>query len=257
MKQKVRKSKIWKVSRDYLQNLINDSSTLVEVLEKLGFDGYNGNHRTLKERIIEDRLDISILEKSRKEKMIQKLDKLSKDVKLDNSVVFKENSEYRCNRNIKRRLIEDGTKEYKCECCSIGGEWNGKILNLQLDHINGINDDNRIENLRFICPNCHSQTKTFSGRNASSNKNTVCKICGVDIHNKSIHCFDCAMRESGKKHRKFEIDKECLEKLVYEKSFTEIGRMYNVTDNSVRKRCKVLGIQIPKFPKGHWIKTQQ
>jgi hypothetical protein len=47
----------------------------------------------------------------------------------------------------------------------INGEWNGQPLKLQLDHINGINDDNRLENLRFICPNCHSQTITYAGKN--------------------------------------------------------------------------------------------
>ena len=60
-------------------------------------------------------------------------------------------------------LYKSGWKEYKCEICGIS-EWQGKELSLQLDHINGINNDNRIENLRLLCPNCHSQTETFSGR---------------------------------------------------------------------------------------------
>lgn len=55
--------------------------------------------------------------------------------------------------------------EYKCACCGNTGEWNGRPLVLQLDHINGDNCDNRLENLRFLCPNCHSQTDTFAGRN--------------------------------------------------------------------------------------------
>ena len=61
---------------------------------------------------------------------------------------------------IKRNLLE-----YKCSCCGIGDTWNEKKLVLQLDHINGVNNDHRLENLRFVCPNCHSQTSTYKGKN--------------------------------------------------------------------------------------------
>ena len=53
---------------------------------------------------------------------------------------------------------------YTCECCGVS-EWNGKEITLQVDHINGLANDNSIENLRLICPNCHSQSDTFGGRN--------------------------------------------------------------------------------------------
>ena len=59
--------------------------------------------------------------------------------------------------------------EYKCsgkDCCN-KGEWLGKPLVLQLDHINGVRDDHRLENLRFLCPNCHSQTDTYGGKNSN------------------------------------------------------------------------------------------
>ena len=66
---------------------------------------------------------------------------------------------------MKSRLIKEEILEYKCALCGNTGEWQGQSLTLQLDHINGINNDNRLKNLRLLCPNCHSQTKTFSGRN--------------------------------------------------------------------------------------------
>ena len=66
---------------------------------------------------------------------------------------------------LKIRILNNKLLEYKCAICGNLGVWNDQKLSLQLDHINGIHTDNRIDNLRFLCPNCHSQTDTFSKRN--------------------------------------------------------------------------------------------
>lgn len=66
---------------------------------------------------------------------------------------------------ILRQLVGRGIRPYRCEVCGLEGEWNGKPLVLQLHHKNGINNDNRLENVQIICPNCHSQTETFRGKN--------------------------------------------------------------------------------------------
>jgi Zn finger protein HypA/HybF involved in hydrogenase expression len=66
-------------------------------------------------------------------------------------------------------ILRDKLIEYKCKECGID-EWRGKPLNLELDHINGINNDNRLENLRFLCLNCHSQTETYRGRNRNTGR---------------------------------------------------------------------------------------
>lgn len=67
--------------------------------------------------------------------------------------------------SIKKTIISQGLLEYACYICSNEGEWKGQPLVLQLDHVNGDNKDHRLVNLRFLCPNCHSQTETFCGRN--------------------------------------------------------------------------------------------
>lgn len=79
--------------------------------------------------------------------------------------ILVENSQYTARSRLKIRLLNEGLLEYKCALCGNIGEWQGKPLSLQLDHKNGINNDNRLENLRFLCPNCHSQTETYAGKN--------------------------------------------------------------------------------------------
>lgn len=85
---------------------------------------------------------------------------------LTHDEVFTEGSSY-ARHLLKKRLIKHKLIEYKCTECGNTGEWMGKPLSLQLDHINGVNNDNRLENLRFICANCHSQTDTYAGKNST------------------------------------------------------------------------------------------
>lgn len=67
---------------------------------------------------------------------------------------------------LKRRLLKAGLLKHVCALCGIN-TWRGKPLTLRLDHINGHNNDNRLCNLRLLCPNCDSQLPTYCGRNKS------------------------------------------------------------------------------------------
>ena len=78
--------------------------------------------------------------------------------------ILVEESRYTSSKDLKRRLFKSGLKEKRCEHCS-NTQWMGKEIPLQLDHINGIRSDNRIENLQVRCPNCHALTPTWGGRN--------------------------------------------------------------------------------------------
>lgn len=71
--------------------------------------------------------------------------------------------QYQTNK-LKKRLINEGVFENVCLQCGIS-VWNGQELILHLDHINGMPNDHRLENLRLLCPNCHSQTHTWCGKN--------------------------------------------------------------------------------------------
>lgn len=96
--------------------------------------------------------------------------------------IFVENSTY-SNEMVKQRIVVNNLLEYKCSKCGID-EWQGETIVLDLDHINGDNKDNRISNLRFLCPNCHSQTDTFKGRNKNSGKKKVTDSDLLEAYNR-------------------------------------------------------------------------
>lgn len=91
------------------------------------------------------------------------------DVLYPDEEVFCENSTY-ARHSIKARIRSRNLIEYKCACCGIGPEWQGKPMPLILDHINGINNDNRLTNLRFVCSNCDSQLPTYKSKNRSNGR---------------------------------------------------------------------------------------
>lgn len=125
------------------------------MLEYFGFSRNSGSMaKILSERIIENDIDISHF----------KLQGIGKPRYSIEDICIK-NSKYTNIERLKIRLVNEGYKEYKCSICGNIGEHLNKKLVLQLDHINGICKDHRLENLRFLCPNCHSQTNTFSGKN--------------------------------------------------------------------------------------------
>ena len=234
---RIKTSKIWFIDKNELQFLLDNSSSIAEVIEKIGLDPYNGNHKTLNQRIKEEDFDLSKLKDNRtiKNKQVGIKNRFSLDT------VLTENSTY--NRSqLKRRLVEDNLLEYKCSFCGISNMWNNKPLSLQLDHINGINNDNRLNNLRFLCPNCHSQTETYCGKHRKKVYN--CLDCGKEIKKDSKRCNKCSSILNNKNQRKFEVSKEELIELIAQYPMTKIGKMFNVSDNSIRKRCKRLGINL-------------
>jgi len=71
--------------------------------------------------------------------------------------------QYQSNK-LRVRLIQEGVKPHKCECCG-NKEWMGQPISLEVDHVNGISSDHRLANLKILCPNCHAQTETYRGKN--------------------------------------------------------------------------------------------
>lgn len=142
--------------------------------------------------------------------------------------------------SLKKKIIEQKIIDYRCDICGNNGIWLNKKITLQLDHINGINNDNRVENLRFLCPNCHSQTSTYTGKNTKKNKVNKCVDCGEIITRSSTRCRSCSKKLQPNKRP----NKDILEKTLLENkyNFSKVGRIFGVSDNAVRKWFKSYGI---------------
>lgn len=157
------KSVIYDFNKDEFTDFINESESIRECLNKLGLRDVGANRSTFKKAISRYSLDYEF--EKLKERARNRQNEKLKELKIQTpfNEVFCENSKAKRN-NVKKRILKEGLIEYKCNNCGIGPNWNNKKLSLHLDHINGISNDNRLENLRFLCPNCHSQTETYCGR---------------------------------------------------------------------------------------------
>ena len=106
-------------------------------------------------------------------------------------------------------------------------------MTLILDHINGINNDDRIENLRWVCGNCNMQLPTTNARN-QVHKKYFCPDCGKQVSEKGRRCLQCA---NLKKQTEKPVSRDELKNLIKTTSFVEIGKMFGVSDNAIRKWC--------------------
>jgi 5-methylcytosine-specific restriction endonuclease McrA len=152
-----------KYDANELKRLVKKSTTYSEVCRSLNIKESGGNIKTLKRKIIESNIDISHFNGKGWNKGKRYINNSKKEL----SSILVENSTYTNTHKLKLRLIDEGLLEYRCynKLCNIVDEWNGSKISLQLDHINGNRKDNRLKNLRLLCPNCHSQTDTYAGKN--------------------------------------------------------------------------------------------
>lgn len=227
-------------NKEPFTNLIKESKNLSDACRKLGIITTKGNRDTIKKYIEKYELDVSHFTFGRNP---------SSGIKKELIDILVENSTYNHTTNLKNRLYKEGLLERKCVLCGQDENWNGMKISLILDHINGINNDNRIENLRIVCPNCDAGLPTFSGKNLSHSiynyganinydmkkqifkKNKKCG-CGELISNNAKMCKKC----SAFKIRK--VERPTYEQLLNEISelgFKGTGRKYGVSDNSIRK----------------------
>ena len=275
-----------KYTKKIIEEAVNNSKNRSDVLCFLGLKPDGGHHKHIKKLIYKYNISTShfIGVKIRKTGTY-----VNKETFLKNYLI--QNKELH-GQWVLKKLCEFQLKENKCEECGIV-EWNNKPIVKDLHHINKKHDDNRLENLQILCPNCHSQKhRLLKKKRKIIVQKTVCKECKrvftiANKRNKTI-CYDCYDKYA--KFPKPIIEKHCkycgklfkgvsnkivycspkcsqqslykiiwppkeeLEKLVWEKSTVILAQELGVSDSAICKKCKKWGIEKP--PRGYWNKQK-
>jgi hypothetical protein len=230
---------------EQLREAITVSRSWAETLRRLGYRTAGGNWRTLKKyaalwNISTKHFDPDAVcaETLRRASTAQPLD----EILVERSTYSRE--------HLKRRLFAEGLKQRRCELCGQGQLWHGKRMALILDHVNGIPNDNRIENLRIACPNCAATFDTHCAR-----KNRIpleprnCLHCGTEFvprYRKQRYCSRKCGSRWNRDRRLRGIPKPDTRKVerppydqllreIEEASYLAVGRKYGVSDNAIRK----------------------
>jgi hypothetical protein len=229
---------IYSIPASEFQEIVKTSKTFTEILKKCDLENKGGNINTVKRRIKKENLDSSHIIRGmghNKGKVFE-----HKRISLQQAMgkFFIKNG--KSQRGFLIKLI----KRYhllnnECSECGVKDIWNNKKLSLQLDHKNGDGNDNALQNLRFLCPNCHSQTNTFAGRKLRVKHS--CSKCQKSTKGFSNICVECARIERRKVERP---SKENLEKDLEKNTMLSVGKKYGVSDNTIRKWCKSYDINI-------------
>jgi hypothetical protein len=241
-------------SEEEARKAVARSLSYSEVLRRLGMRPAGGNHQVLRRyvdevwRIPTDHFDSS-------GSAIRNLHRAAKPL---SEILVKESTYSR--GKLKQRLFEEGLKERRCEMCGQGECWNGAQMSLILDHINGVPDDNRIKNLRVVCPNCAATLDTHCGRkNRREPAMRSCERCGGEFMVKYRGHRYCS-RACGVRWDRSElrgrpvpearkVDRPPYEELLNEieaTSYLAVGRRYGVSDNAVRKWVRFYERQIER-----------
>lgn len=231
-----------------LQTAASSSLSIREALQKLKLSPYGSNYKGFKNAC--NRLGIDLSHMTGQAWLKNRTHSFNRRRPL--SEVLVENSLTQTS-SLRRRLIKEGLLENKCCVCGLS-DWLNKPLALQLDHINGNCFDNRLKNLRILCPNCHSQTDTFAGKNTKGRRGaTACTSTTPASHLSATH----SAIPSQFRLRKSKIDWPTvaeMTRLVWETPSLILARNLGVSDKAIEKFCKKHLIQKP--PRGYWQKLR-
>lgn len=235
-----KRNPIWFIARNDLVTIVAQSTTLSAVLRHFGLMTEGAYHDILKTRLKREGIDISHISlgaghnkgKPGKRQAMSKEDALK--------LIFVENSP-KSRIMAKSYIRRYNLIPYSCECGN-EGEWRGKKLSLQLDHVNGVPNDHQLENMRWICPNCHSQTETFAGR--ANRVERPPRPSEVDP-------LGYRKRPNPKLRRFIRPSRDTLSSLVWSKPLEAIAEECGASSgNTIKKWCRQMGIERP--PMGYW-----
>lgn len=242
-------------NREAVSAAIEKSGSAKEVLERLGLRAAGGNYKSLSLACAEMELKLPQFDRTAQLRGVPKL------TRIPNELVFVENSTYHNRTSIKQRMFELGVPNV-CNKCQQEPFWNGMPLVLNLEHKNGVWNDNRLENLEILCGHCHSQTSTFAGRGGKGkrqnrspwdkrleSKQYFCNTCGKERTSNSVSglCGDCSRKALSKVN--YPITEELVSS-VLSVGYVKTAQPLGITDKGLRKHlAKFLPPEHPIFNK--------
>ena len=149
--------KLRKYTEEQLREAIRTSVSIREALQKLNIKAAGGNYYIFQKAVNFFKIDTSHF--NGQNITGRKLPQRRKPIEdyLTNKTPIQSNK-------LRKYLLESGKFKHECSSCKLS-EWLGKPIPIELDHINGNNEDNSLDNLRILCPNCHALTPTYRGKN--------------------------------------------------------------------------------------------
>ena len=175
-----------KYSKKEVQEIIANSVNFADALIKMGRSANSGSNRMVIAQYVKDnQINIAHFEN-------EVLVRTPKNIFIQNSTATQS--------TVRKYYRKGNYSDYKCAICGIDPIWNGKELVLTLDHINGVSNDHRLDNLRWICPNCDRQLPTYGSKRLK--KDHLCSVCGKTINRKTKTgmCKDCYAENVLKNH---------------------------------------------------------
>lgn len=227
---------------DLIKQTAKESNSIIEILRKLNLSGALYNYNKLKKIAFENNIELPI------GGIVTTTHFLT--IPLDNLLIEKGTT---TSSHLKKRLLKENRMIEKCIICNTV-TWLSSPLTLHLDHINGDPSDNRIENLRLLCPNCHSQTSTYAGKNIKRTPKVklLCLDCNSEIAKGSTRCIQCAAlaRKNSQKIDWPSVDQ--LKLLILKFGNFRAGQMLGVSDNAIKKHLTSLGIDASLQGRKSW-----